>query len=123
MVETVRLYRCSVCMATYEEAALAGGCERSGCPKPIGVRPGDQVRLRNRGRGTYTVASVLRLSVGNLRGVGVGLVAEHRWILKLDRAVFLDRAWDGESDEVLDIYLVPDAEAATMERNDNDCGR
>jgi hypothetical protein len=90
---------------------------------PVWPAPGvpkDVVKLRNHGGKTYTQATVR--DVFPKAEIVDGMPVEHRWKLRLDRAVFLDLKWAASKDVVDASYLVGDEEAATMEHRDNDCG-
>ena len=112
---TVITFTCDVCKAVYPSVTEAATCQESPLLPTPPFKAGDEVRLRNRGGRTYTVAKLLCYKpVASING--------HRWSLVLDRTVCLDHKWEDSLDTVSVDYLVSDTEAASMEWKDNDHG-
>jgi len=114
---TVVTFSCGVCGHEYPSVTAAAACEESTVPPPLPFKPGDEIKLKNRGGRTYTVARFVRAI---LRATDYG--PGHSWNIVLDRPVCLDHKWEESLSEVDSLYLVGDAQAASMERKDNDNG-
>lgn len=120
---------CDLCSTMYTSREAAQRCEDTGDP-PIQVKVGDEIKLKNRGGKTYTLAKITKLWVSN-RYSDMGfydidimdqkwkdLLPIHCWRAELDRPVYLDHKWQGFEQKVsLDTYLVTNDQGMT--HNDN----
>ena len=109
----VTVYICEICGTEWRDQDLASKCEARGTPpKNAPWEIGGEVKLKNRNKG-YTLAVVKGARVSSFSGIS------HMWMLELDRHVYLDHAWEDQSDEVFDLYVLSPERAAGMERMDN----
>jgi len=112
---TAVTFTCDVCKTAYPSVTEAAACQESPLPPTPPFKAGDEVRLRNRGGRTYTVAKLLCYRPA-------AAFQGHCWTLVLDREICLDHKWERQTDTISADYLVDDAGAASMERKDNDHG-
>ena len=112
-MKQVTLYICEICGTEWRDQDRAAQCEARGTPtKKAPWEIGGEVKLKNRNKG-YTLAVVKGARIAIFAGL------THEWVLELDRQVYLDHAWDDQSDEVFDFYVLSPERAASMERMDN----
>ncbi len=112
---TVVTFTCDLCGTAYSSVGEAANCQESGLPAALPFQKGDEIKLRNRGGRTYTVAAFLSAKIG----FGA---SGHEWMITLDRNVCLDHKWETSLDVVPALYLVRDEDVASMQRKDNDHG-
>ncbi|SRR5579871_945008 len=112
-MKQVTLYVCEICGTEWRDKDLAARCEARGTPaKKVPWEIGGEVKLKNRNKG-YTLAVVKGARVANFSDLA------HEWMLELDRQVYLDHAWDDQTDQVFELYVLSPERAAGMERMDN----
>lgn len=133
-MKTITKYQCEVCHKIWSSQIIATLCEAYQIP-PTTVKIGDEVKLRNRGGRTYTVAIIKDISIVSSSWINdseeirdkrdiehYSKFPFHRYEFHLDRDVMLDRKWEEPLSYVYDYYLVGEDEAMKMTRDDNNCG-
>lgn len=124
MVKHIHEYVCEICSVVYDKEESAKACEDWGLPAPIPVKIGDEVKLKNRSMGTYTVTTVKGFKFGN-RFDGFSICPTmlkenpHEWLALVSPAVYLDHKWEGDLSVIsLELYMLKETHGYV--RSDND---